>query len=136
MKLDEIKELHAYQLARLAECGGPNTSGSPGAVFLEGVRDDLIERLGYETPDEIRDGDTLHEIADGAPDCYTQVRWNEFVDLGAWEEDLSELGGPGPDMTVAAGMALYIIAERLVVTLLDELGDDDDDDTDEDTEVE
>ena len=136
MNTDRIRHLTPYALANRADCLCPDGEDTPGARFLTAVRDDLIERLGYETPDEIRDGDTLHEIADGAPDCYTQVRWNEFVDLGAWEEDLSELGGPGPDMTVAAGMALYIIAERLVVTLLDELGDDDDDDTDEDTEVE
>ena len=136
MKLDEIKELHAYQLARLAECGGPNTSGSPGAVFLEGVRDDLIERLGYETPDEIRDGDGAHEIADAAPDVYTARCWAEFADLAAWTEDPSEYGSDGSDMTNMAGACLYAIAHRLVLALLGELGDDDDDDTDEDTEVE
>ena len=71
-------------------------------------------------------GTPRHEIADRAPHCYTQVRWNEFVDLRGVEEDLSGLG-PGPP--VAAGMAPYIIVEGLAA-LLDELDDDDDDDTD------
>lgn len=112
---------NAFQLARLADCGEPDTEHSPGARFLESVRDAVDEMIEYSKPagmDEVADG--IREIADGAPDVYTAARWAQFVDLAAWQEDLSEIGGGGEDMTGNAGLALYLIAERLATKLTTE----------------
>jgi hypothetical protein len=47
-----------------------------------------------------------------------------FVDLGAYNEDpAGELGDDGSDLTQAAGVALYLIASRLVAALAQELPD-------------
>lgn len=145
-----------WQLARLAECADPDrhdgqgltptpdpatVDPSPGATFLRHVEDgarELYDRLrvdysgdGYDWPDHVERwadySGGVHEIADGAPDVYTYTRWREFVDLGAWEEDPSELmGGEGSDLTGAAGVALYMIAERLAWALLREWAEDED----------
>lgn len=73
----------------------------------------------------------MAEIADAAPDVYTHTRWQEFADLGAWQEDPTEIGSDGSDMTAAAGVCLYMIAERLAWALLGELAEQDDEDDDE-----
>ena len=44
-----------------------------------------------------------------------------FVDLGAYHEDPSELGADTSDMEEAAKTCLYLIADRLIVALLDEM---------------
>lgn len=113
--------LNAYELARLADCGSPDTPESPGAALLLSVQDDVNDL------DARPDDDDTHQIADGAPDVYTYKRWQEFVDLAAWQEDLDELGGTPEDLTEAAGVALYIIARRLADRLIAErFGEDDD----------
>jgi hypothetical protein len=123
--LDAIKELTVWQLARMADVADPDALDSAGTKFLVSVRDAYMEHVEYkgEDFDAAEDiGDTAHEIADGAPDVYTSTRWAEFVDLAAWNEDISELmPEAGNDLTGAAGVALYIIAERLVYALHAEL---------------
>lgn len=103
------------QLARLAECSEPISEDSPGGAFLryveQGVRD--AEERGWTD-------ESSHEIADGAPDTNTWARWQEFVDLGAWEEDVNDLVGGSEDMTTLAGFALYMIAARLANALHEE----------------
>lgn len=131
-----------YHLATLADCYSPDGDDSPGAGFLAGIARDLAERVTYgaDTADEYRanlaeitDGDGAHEIADGAVPIYTHQRWATFTDLGAYNEDVTELGdGDASDLTGLAGVALYIIAERLVRALAEELSaalDADDDDS-------
>jgi hypothetical protein len=123
--LDAIKELTVWQLTRMADVADPNALDSAGAKFLVHVRDAYVEHVEYKgedfDPSEDID-DTAHEIADGAPDVYTSTRWTEFVDLAAWNEDVSELmPEAGNDLTAAAGVALYMIAERLVYALHSEL---------------
>jgi hypothetical protein len=61
---------------------------------------------------------------------YTHERWQVFVDLQAYQEDVSEYGD-ADDLTNAAGVALYMIAERLVHALATELSDALDADADE-----
>lgn len=116
--MDRIK-LNAYQLARLADCASPDSLESAGAAFLVNVADTWQERASDGSYD--RD-DTPWEIADAAPSVYTFTRWQEFTDLAAWQEDADEVGGLPADMTDAAGVCLYLIAERLVNALTDEEG--------------
>jgi hypothetical protein len=127
--LDALKELTVWQLARMADTADPDALDSAGAKFLVHVRDAYVEHVEYkgEDFDPSEDiGDTAHEIADGAPDVYTSTRWAEFVDLAAYQEDVSELmPEAGDDLTGAAGVALYIIAERLIYALHAELTNED-----------
>jgi len=125
--LDEIKEKGDWELARMADCQKSN--GEHGTRFLTAVRDAYVEHVEYkgEDFDPSEDiSDTAHEIADGAPDVYTSTRWAEFVDLAAYHEDISDLmPETGDNLTKAAGVALYIIAQRLVYALHAELTDED-----------
>ena len=117
-----------WQLARLADCFDPDAEDSPGGRFLRSVEADVLERSAYGWDEE-----AVHEIADSAPAVYNSTRWAEFVDLGAWQEDVSEVAGGGEDMTTRAGLALYMIAERLVLALREEIeGESDDEDESDD----
>lgn len=133
MDINELAELNAFQLASRADCSTPDSFTSAGATFLTHVRDRVVEAIEGFDGDGKPDYDDIygHEIADGAPDVYTYTRWAEFVDLGAYNEDPTELGWEDGDMTAAAGICLYLIAQRLVSALLDEYeipeSDDDDD---------
>ena len=135
-----IEDLTAYRLADLADVAAPDTLVSPGAAFLTGVRDHLAEALDWRADDpadaikHVRD-DGIHEIADSAVPVYTHARWLTFVDLAAWSEDISELADGAVatvGLTEGAGVALYIIAERLTHALLDQIVEHLDDDTDDD----
>ena len=130
MILDSIKSYNPFTLAHMAECGSPDDAGSAGAGFLTRVRDALVESVEDKwtngTPladavEAVRDGEAAHRIADEAPDIHTHARWRQFIDLTAYNEDISEYGEPSDDMTENAGVALYIIANRLVHVLLDEI---------------
>jgi len=121
-----------YRLADMADCGSPDRLDSSGALFLCSVRDAVMEHVTYagsdwdddSMPDMIEksfmDNGIAHEIADGAPDVYTFTRWAEFVDLAAYQE-VPEFGEWPEDLTDAAGVALYQIAERLVSALVAEV---------------
>jgi hypothetical protein len=112
-----------WQLARMAECSDPDANDSAGARFLDSVYDSTMEALAYGPVDQ----EEVFEIADAAPDVYTCQRWQEFVDLAAWQEDTSELGR-GDDMTQEAGIALYLIAERLAWAIVNDHQDNASDD--------
>jgi hypothetical protein len=137
-------DLTTWHLANLADCGSPDRPDrygltdapaelpepSAGALFLRSVADGYRDARDYYLLD---DGATLadwcaatagaadaHEVADAAPSVYTFTRWQEFVDLAAWQEDVSEMTDGSDDMTTAAGICLYLIAERLFRALVDE----------------
>lgn len=117
-----------FSLATLADCASPDTSDSPGAQFLARIARDVAEHVG-DAPlgwsDQLGGlDDAAHEIADSAVPIYTHERWQTFVDLAAYHEDVTELAAPDSfDLTGLAGVALYMIAERLVRALADELSD-------------
>jgi hypothetical protein len=123
-----LTTLNPYELARLAGCSEPDEGRSrhrkrwtPGALFLSRVRDAVVEgiRGGYITEDDRNDRGQLHEIADDAPSVYTFERWRQFTDLGAWQEE-PEFSEEWPkDLTEAAAIALYQIADRLCHALVD-----------------
>lgn len=132
--VDAIKDRTVYSLAGDADCASPDSETSPGARLLTHVRDAVTDLIEYD-PDAWREAvDTddvqsldyngaVSEIADGAPSVYTNTRWTEFADLAAWQEDPTELGFEGSDMTQAAGICLYMIAERLAWALIEEAKD-------------
>lgn len=120
MNLEELKELNAYQLADMAECGTPADQLTDGASFLVDIRDDIL--LAF-TENELGDypDDTLSEVVDGNIPVYTYRLWRAFTDLDAFNEDASELGYTGADMTAQATACLYLIGSRLAYALKEEL---------------
>ena len=141
-----------FQLARLADCGDPDVPDftsfdvpdaadpdapepSPGARFLHSVAVE-VPNVRERVADGEDLGDVIHEVADAEVPIYTHQRWATFVDLAAYQEDLSEWSD-----TVAvddlergvAGVALYMIAARLLYALVedDESDDDADDESDD-----
>lgn len=126
-------------LASLADCHTP-PRGSDGARLLSHVAgetgDELATILDDLGPDAFAasivaavqrfrdredDDERAREIAEGAPDVVTAVRWAEFVDLYAWQEDVSEWDGAGAELTDLAALALREIARRLVDALAGEV---------------
>lgn len=110
-----------YELARLADCASPDNLASPGAQWLTlvaGEADEISERTeaGEDRSDVVR------ELADSLVPIYTRDVWATFVDLAAYQEDVTEFG-PIEDMEQAAKVALYLIAERLLHVLVDEEGE-------------
>lgn len=105
---------NAYELARMAECMSPDSLDSPGAQFLLRIQDDYNEAV---EEDYWNEDETPHEIADNAVPVYTHQMWLTFVDLGAYQEDPSELGYENDDMDKAGSACLYLIAQRLVYAL-------------------
>ena len=144
--LPTFRHLTTWHLANLAGCGSPDrpdgigvsppadlstVDPSPGAKFLRSVADDLAERIAYVFADLDPAGcdlareldEEVREVADAAPSIYTFTRWQEFTDLAAWQEDATELGASADDLTGAAGVALYVIAERLALALVESWGE-------------
>lgn len=108
----ETRTLSAYELAGMAGCPSPDSLTSPGARFLDGIAAHVLE-----SRDEGEDAAAY--IADAAVPVYTCDIWATFTDLAAWQEDLSELGDDGRDLTKSASLALYVIAERLASVLIE-----------------
>lgn len=130
--LDDFRARTVYRLASDAECGSPDSPTSPGARLLEHVRDSIIEAIEYD-PDGRDDWDDASaEIADGAPSVYTHTKWAQFVDLGAYNEDPTELSD-GSDMDANGSICLYIICQRLADAMFAEAIDarDNPEDTDD-----
>lgn len=125
-KTTEVQQMTVYALACHAECGGisgPDTSESAGARFLTRVRDALLEALEHaeHCEDSGAHDDLVWEVSDSAVPIYTHERWLAFVDLAAYQEDISDLCTDTSDLTTAAGVALYMIAERLCHALIAEI---------------
>ncbi len=114
---------NAYVLAGMADCASPDREDSPGARFLAMVADSVVEAVEN---DDDRD-DIPWAAADQCVPIYTHKVWSTFVDLAAWQEDPTEYGADGSDMTQTAGVRLYIIGERLAWAILEDMGSEDDD---------
>lgn len=131
--LDKLAALDNYDLADMVSVSTPDASYSPGAEFLNGIRDDVHERLvNGATADDLRNesGTIASEFVEIIESRGTHRKWTAFVDLGAWQEDLSELGS-FEDADAMANKALWQIADRFchrVADQLDELPSEDDDD--------
>ena len=124
--------------ASLADCHTP-PHGSDGARLLAHVAGEtgveiawILDDLGPDATatqivaavQSFRDGDDdtrAEQIAEGAPDVVTAIRWAEFIDLHAWQEDIGEWDGVGHDLPTLAAFALAEIARRLVDALAGEV---------------
>ena len=106
--------MNAYELANLADVSSPDSLESPGALFLLSLGVSVSE---YADEDGDLD-DIAGDIADQCVPIYTHERWQTFVDLAAYQEDVTDFG-PLEDMTTAAGVALYMIGVRLVGALVE-----------------
>ena len=120
--MTETETYTVWQLARMASCADPDHQDSPGAHWLTTVAD---------SAKEVTNEDEVSETADSVVPIYTVERWRVFVDLGAWEEDVTELGADASDLTQCAAIALYQIAERLLTAVVEARDDAEDDDTEE-----
>jgi hypothetical protein len=125
----------ANMLASMAGCVSPDTATSAGATFLALVQSSTVEAVRWSV--EHGEGATLsdyiysnmpQETADGCVPVYTHTLWATFVDLGAYNEDLGDLGGTSGDMEQDARVSLFIIAERLIQELLEEILEEEEDD--------
>lgn len=119
MTVEEMRNASAYMLADMAGCGTPEGHGSPGAKFLDSVRDEVARAIedGRITLDDFDDDGQLHSIADDAPSIWTHERWRQFADLAAYFEE-PEFDDAWPrDLNEAAAVALYQIAGRLTYAL-------------------
>lgn len=128
----EEETYNVYQLANMADCAGPDTNTSPGAHWLEVVATDALDMIAERAGEDIEDQhDRIHEMADGLVPVYTYEKWQVFTDLAAWQEDVTEYGEI-TDMEQGAGIALFMIAERLIRAIIEDRKDAaDDDDEDE-----
>jgi hypothetical protein len=130
--LTEIREYSPYALSvsDLADCAEPDTRESAGALLLTRTRDAFLEFISTNpdaTGDDIRDD--ISAITDDMVSVYTHERWQQFVDLGAYQEE-SETGEWPSDLNDTAAAALYQIIERMVyrfAAMLDEAEEGDDD---------
>jgi hypothetical protein len=125
-KLSTIAEYSANGLANLADCANDNEQA---ADFLAGVRDAVVELTGEIAPEDWqRDAvenyaGALDQIADNAMSVYTFEKWQQFTGTRAWSEDLSEWVPNHTDMGKLADLALFIIANRLAVALVEEIAE-------------
>lgn len=140
----DTRNFPTWQLSRMAACGepdradgegqppgGPPADPSPGAIFLRDVADSMQEYHDGDNWTDYDHDDIPSEIADNAVYTLesrgTHRKWMAFVDLAAYQEDLSEYG-PIDGLEAAANTALYDIARRLVDGLLEAAVNEDEDD--------
>ena len=119
-KVEELKSLNAYQLADIAECGVPTNQNNDGAEYLNDIRDDILNAYIENTLDDYPH-DTLNEIIDSNMPIYTGQFWRVFTDLEAYNEDASDFGYDGADMTRLATGCLWVIGHRLGSYIIEQL---------------
>lgn len=101
---------------------------SHAAQWLDDIRDDAAEAMDDRDfdLDKFKD-ESISEMADQAVFNFnlesrgTYRKWCVFTELGAWNEDLDELGGMPDSMNKGADYALYLIATRLLLTIAGEI---------------
>jgi hypothetical protein len=104
-----------FILSDMAGCFSPDSSTSSGAEFLTNIQDAVND---HDSNDNEFDSDIVSEIADSIVPTYTHELWTTFVDLGAYTENVSIDNSDGDSR---AKVALYIIAERLLNSLIQEM---------------
>jgi hypothetical protein len=119
-------ERTVFTLARMAGCADPDTSTSAGANYLRQIEAATEEAIGWHV-DNHEPGDVdPAEIADGCVPMPTHEIWATFVDLAAYQEDISEYGYGTSDLEKLASVALYTIGARLAAAIIAEHTDDGD----------
>ena len=129
--------LAPWLLARTADCSSPESNEEEGRAFLTNVfmsfecamRNDLDVADDADASDiakaieHFSDDGYVHEHSDSAVPVYTHRKWLTFVQLAAYEEDVSDYVAEIRRLTgeEVANAALYIIADRLFRSLATEL---------------
>lgn len=114
-----------WQLSRMAGCYDPDSLVSPGAEFLLRIEADTVVAIEEAEPSD-DNSDIAHQVADTAVPIGTFDKWRTFVDLGAWEQDVSDYinwqsdDPNGTDMTTQATVALYVIGNQLASALIEQ----------------
>lgn len=120
-----LKELNAYELARMVDVSTPDTLTSPGAMWLRHIRDWYVETrdeiLGDRYPeDKINEVSGLITDAGQVPH-QTHVQWQIFTDLALYHSNDIDEDSIGPitwdEISNAAGQAVGVIGERLASAL-------------------
>lgn len=119
----KIRDIGVFRLAKMADCAAPDSSASPGGVFLASVREAVADRLKEESSDTDYVSpadwqDAQREIANAAPDVMIHERWRQFIDLAAYREPSGSEGWASADLTEIAAEALSQIAYRLAGELM------------------
>lgn len=130
--LEFVNNYRANVLANFAGVTAPDSEDSPGAEFLDSVRDVLLTAIHDNADDldlsEISVNNTwpadferaVSEICDNAPSVYSHERMQQLVDLCAYNRE-SEFGGE-TILDQASGV-LYDVARDLVMGLLEDIQD-------------
>lgn len=120
---DTLNSLNACQLAYHADCATPDSDTSNGAAYLYRVRDAIVESLTYAIEhNDTYDNDDIHQQIDGTVPIYTHAMWATFVDLAAYNVDVTDYGTDDSNTDSRAAVALYVIGETLAAALLDIVG--------------
>lgn len=115
----ELREMTAYQLARLAECGDPDTLDSVGAEFLKSVRDSVIEAFEYDSWGTYPE-DTASQLADDCVPIWNYAIAQTWTDLTGWIIDIDDLAEGTTDTVKLMSLALYVAGDRLARALFEE----------------
>lgn len=125
---ESVRGATVYSIAHAADVYLPDSDNSPGAEWLRTLRDAAVETFdlddnGGEVSDTV--SQMLAENEGDAPYVIgTHRAWSVFVDLGAYNEDLTDLGYesiPANDLSKAVDLALYQVAERVLYGALEAL---------------
>lgn len=120
--MSDMKDLSVDELTVLADCYSHPPANSPGAKFLLRVRDSFLAAYAKHSEFATLVNDfrriSLH-VAD-FPEHQLKEKWQVFVDLGAWEEDV-ERQSAASTMNDRATQTLSRVAERLLYSLYEDL---------------
>ena len=133
--IPEVAALNPFQLGALIEVCPENEEGKS---FLAGIRDAVLELTAEIDADDwnrdvIEDyAGAASSVADGAPSVYTWRKWQQFIGVAGWQEDITDYGMPDDYgyhgvMDAGASLALFAMARRLVSALAEEIAPNDDD---------
>ena len=116
---DELRAKSVYELARLAECGDPDSADSVGAEFLKYVRDSVIEAFEYDSWGTYPE-DTASQIADSCVPVWNYATAQTWTDLTGWVIDADDLSEGVTDVIKLMSLALYVAGDRLARALFEE----------------
>lgn len=111
--LEFLAKVSVWELSRIADCASPDSATSAGADLLDSIRVNLIDFLQHDSEGIV----PVLEIADASVTVYTHAIWLTFVDLCAYNEDLSAYMALGSTMTEQAQYVLVQVAERVLTEL-------------------
>ena len=112
-RLSFLKDLSVFDMARITECGQPDSAASPGVDLFMNAQLALIDWLEFPDDEVV----PVVELADAAVTPYTHPLWLQFVDLCGYDEELASEMALGSTMTQQAQYVLCTIAERFLYNI-------------------